>query len=267
MGAIKSSAVAWVVASFLGAIPCAAALAGSNATIYSLNTPPSSLSVGCQAPCECPIVSIPTYGSFELIPMGSDPLYSYYSLEHYIASFNNGPGAVAITGSGRYKIGGEFAAMQQLTLDLQIQGGPDQHFDSGLTAVSVFFPQISISCAAHGFTCYDSVLVVDAKPIETTGTGPLNGPAGLEAAWPNPFAGVTNIAFGLDHTGPMRLAVLDLEGRRVRVLAAGQPMAAGKRTLTWDGRHDDGRLARAGIYWVLMQWPGGVDRRRIVKLD
>jgi hypothetical protein len=37
--------------------------------------------------------------------------------------------------------------------------------------------------------------------------------------------------------------------------------------MTWEGRRDDGRAAPAGVYWVLLRWPGGVDRRRFIKLD
>jgi flagellar hook assembly protein FlgD len=61
--------------------------------------------------------------------------------------------------------------------------------------------------------------------------------------------------------------VIDLEGRRVRALATGQYVGTSPQVMTWEGRRDDGRAAPAGVYWVLLRWAGGVDRRRIVKLD
>jgi hypothetical protein len=263
MAFVRILVLAALTAGLLGAAPSAA----TTGTIYALITPPSSLQVGCQGPCECPIAFLPTYGSFELVRTGVDPLYTYYAVERYIASFNNGPGAVSITGSGQFKIGGEFALMQELTLDLEVEGQPTEHFDSGLKPVSVPLPRIDISCAVHGFHCFDSVLVVDAKPADPAGTqGPPLPPAGLQTVRPNPFERETTISFTLDQPGFVDLMVIDLEGRRVRSLAAGEFIGPGPQTMTWEGRRDDGRVAPAGVYWMQLRWPGGVDRRRIVKL-
>jgi hypothetical protein len=265
---VRASALAALAAWLLGAAACAAAPANTSGTFYVLITPPSSLQVGCQDPCACPIVYFPTYGSFELVKTGFDPLYTYYAVQRFIASFNNGPGAVSITGSGRYKIGGEFALVQELTLDLDIEGRPTEHFDSGLKPVSVPFPQIDLSCAVRGFYCYDSVLVVDAMPADAAGVpAPAPPPAGLQAVRPNPFERGTSISFALGQPGLISLMIVDLEGRRVRALAAGLLVGSGEQAVTWEGRRDDGRVAPAGVYWVLLRWPGGVDRRRIVKLD
>jgi hypothetical protein len=261
---------AFVFAAFaacFGATASAAAPAGSAGTLYALITPPSSLVIGCQEPCKCPILPLPTYGSFELVPTGSDPLYTYYDVVRYIASYNNGPGAVSITGSGKYKVGGEVALMQQMTLDLNIEGRPTEHFDSGLKPIGAPFPQIDISCAVHGFYCYDSVLVVSAKPVDVAGGPPPPTHAGLQTLRPNPFQSQIDIAFSLDRAAVVDLMVVDLEGRRVRVLAAGQPAGQGPQDVTWDGRREDGRLARPGVYWVVMRWSGGIDGRRIVKLE
>jgi len=234
---------------------------------YALVTPPSALEVGCQGPCACPIVSIPTYGSFELIYTGSDPLFANYDVKHYIASFNNGPGAVSILGSGKYRIGGEFALVQQLTLDLEIQGQPLQHFDSGVVVVGAPFPAMNIECAVHGFACFDSVLIVNAKPVDLAGGSGTTRRAGLQGVWPNPFTDLARIAFVVDQPGAVTLSILDLTGRSVRTLRAGAGMNSGPQTLLWDGRREDGRAAPAGVYWVRLQWAGGVDQRSVIKLE
>jgi len=44
---------------------------------------------------------------------------------------------VSIVGSGDYKIGGEVALRQQMTLDLQVWGGPVQHFASGVVPLTI----------------------------------------------------------------------------------------------------------------------------------
>jgi hypothetical protein len=241
--------------------------ADADPALYVLSTPPSSLEIGCQGPCACPLLSKPTYGSFQLVKTGFDPLYTYYDVVGYIASYNNGPGAVSITGSGHYRVGGEFALVQQMTLDLDIEGRPTEHFDSGLKPVGAPFPQIDIACAVHGFFCYDTVLVVNAKPVSVTGIPPAPRPArGFEAAWPNPFEHGIRFTYALDHPGPVALLIVDLEGRRVRALPAAPAADTGPQSASWDGRRDDGRMAPAGVYWVLLRWPGGADQRRIVKL-
>jgi len=262
---VRVSTIAALAAVLIGAAPCAATPPVPGGTIYVLETPPSSLVIGCQGPCACPLFSRPTYGSFTLLKTGFDPLYTYYNVENYIASYNNGPGAVSITGYGQYKIGGEFAVVQEMTLDLDIEGQGPVHFDSGQVPAGAPFPVIDVSCAIHGFYCYDTVLVVNAKPFDDAGVPSPR--AGLDEVRPNPFAHGTTISFTLDRPGRVDLTVVDLAGRRVRALASGQSLSAGQKSATWDGMRDDGRAAQAGVYWVLMRWPGGDDRRRIVKLD
>src|SRR5690242_2358891 len=102
---------------------------------YSLLVPPSDFEVGCFGPCKCAVQARPTYGSFDLVPTGFDGLYDTYRVERYITSFNNGPGAIALTGTGTFRIGGEFAYMQQMTLDLESPEGRRFHVDSGLVPV------------------------------------------------------------------------------------------------------------------------------------
>ena len=76
-----------------------------------------------------------------------------------------GPG-LAISGSGSYRIGGEFALTQQLELDLVIDGGEAQHFDSGLVvADGALRPSIDVAVSTNGMFCYDTVIVVDAAPV------------------------------------------------------------------------------------------------------
>ena len=267
MRAIPILVVSMCAALLRAGTPCAAAAGDGAGTLYTLASPPSALIVGCQPPCDCPAFARTTYGSFTLTRTGADPLYTYYTVERFIASFNNGPGAVAITGSGQYRIGGEVALLQQLVLDLDIEGQPTQHFDSGLVPLGAVAPRIAVECAVHGFWCYDSVLVVDAKPSGSAGIGATSEPSGLRAVRPNPFRGRTDIAFDLHLAGTVELRVLDLAGRHVRTLLAAQPGEPGPHNVAWDGRRDDGREAPAGVYWVVLRSPAGTERRRLVKLD
>jgi len=234
---------------------------------YSLSVPPSALQVGCFGPCECAVMEDPTYGSFNLTFLRSDGLYDYYAVENYIASFNTGPGAVSIVGSGQYKTGGEFAITQQMTLDIQVWGGPVQHVDSGVVPVTTPFPKIHVACALHAFACRDSVLLVDGAPIATADAPPARRIPGIASVQPNPFVTGATIVADFDRPGAVDVSVFDLSGARVRTLAQLELAGAGRRVWSWDGRRDDGRKAGAGVYWVRVAWPGGADRRRVVKLE
>jgi hypothetical protein len=243
------------------------ATADTSAVTYALSAPPSVLEWGCQGSCECAVYSTePTYGSFQLAMVGVMAGFTVYDVRNYIASFNNGPGAVSLVGSGQYRVRGGASPQQQLILDLEVWGQPE-HFDSGLVPVQAAFPQIDVSCAVHGFACLDSVLVVDAKPADLVNVTASARVTGIRAIRPSPFRGVATVDLALARDASVDVTVLDASGRRVRVLAAHEAMSAGRPSLTWDGRRDDGAAARAGVYWVLMRWDGGADRRRIVKLD
>ena len=52
--------------------------------------------------------------------------------------------------------------------------------------------------------------------------------------YPNPFQGVTTVRYGLTERAPVRLAVYDLLGKRVAVLASGEAREAGYHTAVWD---------------------------------
>ena len=70
--------------------------------------------------------------------------------------------------------------------------------------------------------------------------------------WPNPSAGDTHFAFSMSHSGPVRLEVLDLAGRRVAsVLNA--TLAAGPHQAQWNGRDESGHAAAAGVYFAHLQ--------------
>ncbi len=100
---------------------------------------------------------------------------------------------------------------------------------------------------------------------------PVAGQARLAGVTPNPFrggAGATagaRIAFDLPRAARVSLDVYDVRGARVRSLLADQ-VAAGPGAVAWDGRDDQGRMARAGLYFVAFAADGRTDRARLVLL-
>jgi hypothetical protein len=88
-------------------------------------------------------------------------------------------------------------------------------------------------------------------------------PAGLELSqpWPNPARGALRVRLDLPRAAAVEVEALDLAGRRVRTIAAGE-FAAGSATLAWDLRDARGRPVPPGLYLVRARTPFGVLIRR-----
>ena len=71
----------------------------------------------------------------------------------------------------------------------------------------------------------------------------------LGPARPNPTADGCDFVLRLPAAAEVRLRVFDGAGRLVRDLSPGA-LAAGARTLRWDGRDQAGQRAPAGLYWI-----------------
>lgn len=230
----------------------------------TLQSPPSEFEWGCFGPCACAVlVQSPMTGAMTLLPSGPGPLYTTYDVLD-VQWKTGGATPTTITGSGVYRRGGEVTDMEQLTLDLSFDGGPLQHFDSGLEPVEAPFPGIDVHLSLHGETCHDSVLVVDTISPDVTGVGNPAAAGGLVAG-PNPFHGATEIHFTLARDGAARLRVLDLGGRRVRTLVDGW-LGRGAHESAWDGRNDAGTPVPAGLYFIRLDGPGGRSTHIVVKL-
>ena len=61
------------------------------------------------------------------------------------------------------------------------------------------------------------------------------------------------------------VGVFDLSGRRVRTLLEGV-LPAGERTVVWDGRSNDGRSAKSGVYFVRVMTRMESQSRRVLFL-
>ncbi len=266
MKRIGTLATLAVVGSLLTASPAHGQGAAPDSLLCVLNQPPSEFEWGCFAPCMCPLlIQSPLAGDFLLRRSGIGPLFITYDVldVRWKAAHDNQP--VVITGSGTYRHGGELENMEQLTLDLSFDGGPPQHFDSGLVRSAATFPQIATRISLHGEFCHDSVLVVDSRPLEVAGAGDHSSVTVLTAA-PNPFSGSTEIGFSLPHGGVVSLGVFDITGRRVRALSARESLAGGSYVRSWDGRLDSGAAAGPGLYVVRLDSPAGRTARTVAKL-
>lgn len=245
--------IAFLLAS-LAILPFANASAqSSQPELYVLKTG-STFETGCFPPCLCPVfVSQSMEGTFRLKQTFFDPLFTHYDVTEVRWAVPNSTSRISIVGSGTYRVGGELAVQQQMILDLSVNGGAVQRFDSGLVSGGGGFPDITIRVSLHQEqACQDTVLQVKAGPLTASSAGNAEGPAapGIRAVTPNPFSDRTLLLVGVTRTDPVAIDVFDLQGRLVRHVASEQPLSAGIHPFAWDGRTDEGRESPAGIYFV-----------------
>jgi hypothetical protein len=86
----------------------------------------------------------------------------------------------------------------------------------------------------------------------------------LTEVGPSPGSGPIHIAFSLAHAAAIEIDVFDLLGRKVATPAQGA-WPAGAQAVDWNGRIEGGEAAPAGLYVVRYQYPGGTDRRTIIR--
>ena len=106
----------------------------------------------------------------------------------------------------------------------------------------------------------------NAKPIaEAKFLGPSGFvvESGLSDPFPTPFNAEVTIPFAFAEAGPVRLAVYNLMGQQVRVLAD-EWVDAGAHRVRWDGRTAAGTEAASGVYWAVLQAGGAVQTAKLV---
>jgi N-acetylneuraminic acid mutarotase len=160
------------------------AQAQGTGTAYALQ-PDSTFSRGCFPPCLCAIATTDAFhGTFTLTFVRSDGLFNYYAVGDIAWTGDLDGGPIAISGSGVYQIGGEFALEQRLTLTLTV-GDQTSSFDSGLIQAKNISPRIEVTVSINHMTCYDTVIGLRAAPVASgtwTTLSPLPAPKTLHGA-------------------------------------------------------------------------------------
>ncbi len=235
--------------------------------LYSLE-PASTFQWGCYGPCECAIQSQPIAGTFQLRFVRFDGLYDEYDISDVQWYLPDATAKTAIRGSGMYRVGGEFAILHQMNLDLTFGEQPAQHFDSGLIPGGGEFPAIKIQVSVHGMlACVDTVIQMSAAPAKSSGVdGEENvQETRLDRVAPNPFTDRAEIHLSLTRASRAEVHIFDIQGRAVRRLVQGA-LTAGPHTLVWDGRDDGGSESATGLYFIVAR-VGGVNHvRRLVRM-
>ena len=214
----------------------------------------SHVAIGCFGGCACPVFPGGTLtGQFTLTPVESGGPFELYDVTGVEWLAVIGELEFRFTGDGLYRIGGALGLEQQLVLDLRINDGPLQHFDSGLVAGGYDFPAIDIGIPLHEFACWDTVLALSAGPVAVAvDAGAVSTPIRVS---PNPFRDTIAISCVLRRSGPIGLRIHDVTGRLVRTVSADLWQPAGSHTFGWDGRSDGGAEVPAGVYFARLVDP------------
>jgi hypothetical protein len=126
----------------------------------------SSFSRGCFPPCLCPLFTTNDIrGTYTLALDHRDPLFTYYKVGNVNWVVTIDGTDTRITGSGTYKVGGEVAVQQQMTLKLVVGTAAAQQFDSGLVSGGQTFPDINITISVNGMVCFDTAIGIVSRPV------------------------------------------------------------------------------------------------------
>jgi hypothetical protein len=101
---------------------------------------------------------------------------------------------------------------------------------------------------------------------QTTVVAQTPAPLALLAARPNPFNPRTTVAFSVDRGQRVKLTVVDLAGRRVKVLAD-DDFDAGRHEVFWRGLDEAGHRVASGVYFVTLQADRFHQARKLVLLQ
>jgi hypothetical protein len=137
---------------------------------------------------------------------------------------------------------------------------------------------IGIDTSAEGHSYYGTIAQLAPLPggefmIRTivdlgyVGTDDDVAPARMLTAsnYPNPFNPETTIEMSLPLSGKASLKVYNMRGQLVRTLADGQ-MTAGKHTITWNGRDNQGRSVASGLYFYRVESNGQAITRKTMMM-
>jgi flagellar hook assembly protein FlgD len=88
----------------------------------------------------------------------------------------------------------------------------------------------------------------------------------LFANAPNPFRESTSIGYSLPWESEVELRVYDVLGRVVATLESGT-RGAGRHSLEWNARGEDGQPVAAGIYFYELNAGGTSETRKMIRLE
>ena len=110
----------------------------------------------------------------------------------------------------------------------------------------------------------DFVRVTDSAAVAAPDAIPYTGPI-LAGIHPNPFNPLTTITFALDQPRHAEVAIFDLTGKLLGVLAD-RTHGAGEHSVVWNGTDATGQAVPSGTYVVRLQTEAATQTRKVTLL-
>ncbi len=85
----------------------------------------------------------------------------------------------------------------------------------------------------------------------------------LHPSYPNPMRTSIQLTFDLPSAAEVVLTIFDAGGRSVAVLLQ-EPLAAGRHSVTWDGKEPGGSAPSAGVYFCRLEADGQIVTRKLL---
>ena len=106
---------------------------------------------------------------------------------------------------------------------------------------------------SDGWVQSDGWYVDDVHVFADQPTGVDDGASPLKVLvgnHPNPFNPTTSVGYAVPRTGSVALSIYDASGRLVRTLVDVPSHDAGRHSVSWDGRDENGMEVAAGVYFA-----------------
>jgi hypothetical protein len=179
-------------------------------------------------------------------------------------------------GSGNINGAGDYGFILTATDGNLLGGNPPDKFRIKIwdkaSGDAVYDNQLGVADSTAPNTALGggSIVIHKGSGAGSADLGPAFGDAGgtplgfaLHSGVPNPMKSSTQVAFDLPSRSRVRLAIYDLAGREVAVLANGE-LGAGRHAQVWNGRYQSGSAARPGLYFVRMEALTALGQQRLV---
>jgi hypothetical protein len=183
-----------------------------------------------------------------------DELYLFYSLR--TNDGNESSGRIrAIVWNQNSRTWGQEVDVSDASSAYNAQPNTCFHVPISADYIPVFW-----TASADGSDIMFSKLIVSAQ--HTDASAPERTHPVLLPPYPNPFNPRTVVPYELPRDATVQLAVHDLAGRLVTVLAEG-PQAAGRHEVSWLGQDRFGNSLPSGVYHARLTVAGEVNVRRV----
>ena len=83
----------------------------------------------------------------------------------------------------------------------------------------------------------------------------------------SPLFATTDISFGLGSSATVRIEIYNRNGQLQRILESGRQLGPGRHVVTWDGKDEDQKIVRSGLYIVVVDAGGSKSHKTVAVVN